>query len=66
MMLFYFLVVLFSVFVLWLGFRILEKAGLDGRWTLVLLIPIVNIIMLWIFAFSHWPNLRSTIDQDRL
>lgn len=66
MMLFSVLVVLFSIFVLWLGYLILEKAGLDGRWTIVLLIPVVNIIMLWVFAFSHWPNLRPTIDQDHL
>jgi hypothetical protein len=64
MTLFFVLLPLFALFCLWLGFRILQKAGLDGRWALVLLVPVVNIIMIWIFAFSHWPNLRSNVDQD--
>lgn len=64
MMLFSFLVVLFSLFVLWLGYKILSKAGLDGWWTLALLVPVVNIIMIWIFAFCHWPNLRQNSRHD--
>lgn len=55
---------IYGLFCLWLGYRIIEKAGLDGRWVLVLLLPIVNIIMIWVFAFSHWPNLQSKTDQD--
>jgi spore maturation protein SpmA len=54
----------YGVFCLWLGYRIIEKAGLDGRWVLVLLLPVVNIIMIWVFAFSRWPNLRREADQD--
>ena len=64
MMLFYFLVALFSLFVLWLGYKILQKAGLDGWWTLVLLVPVVNIIMIWVFAFCYWPNLRNAPEQN--
>jgi spore maturation protein SpmA len=64
MELFYVLLPVFAVFCLWLGYRILEKAGLDGRWTLVLLVPVVNIIMIWVFALSHWPNLKSGAEQD--
>jgi hypothetical protein len=63
MELFYVLLPVFAVFCLWLGYRILEKAGLDGRWTLVLLV-VVNIIMIWVFALSHWPNLKSGAEQD--
>ena len=61
---FYTLVILFSLFVLWLGYKILQKAGLDGWWTLALLVPVVNIIMIWVFAFSPWPNLRDKADLD--
>lgn len=63
-MLFYILLPIFGAFCLWLGYRILEKAGLDGRWTLILLVPVVNIIMIWVFAFSHWPNLKTGTDPD--
>ncbi len=55
---------IYGMFCLWLGYRIIDKAGFDGRWALVLLLPIVNIIMIWIFAFSRWPNLRREADQD--
>lgn len=64
MELFFILLPVFALFCLWLGYRILEKAGFDGRWTLVLLVPIVNIIMIWVFAFSRWPNLRANAEQD--
>jgi amino acid transporter len=60
-----FLVVLplFILFCLWLGYRIIEKAGFDGRWTMVLLVPVLNIIMIWVFAFSSWPKLPNNEDQ---
>ena len=54
----------FIIFCLWLGYRILEKAGFEGWWTLILLIPIVNILMIWYFAFNQWPNLQKGIEQD--
>lgn len=63
-MMFYILLPLFVVFTLWLGYRILQKAGLDGWWTLVLLLPIVNVIMIWVFAFGRWPNCPADAEQD--
>ena len=62
--LFLVLLPIFVLFCLWLGYRILQKAGFDGRWTWVLLLPVVNIIMIWVFAFSHWPNLSVKAEQD--
>lgn len=53
----------YILFCLWLGYRILQKAGFDGRWVLVLLVPVVNIVMIWIFAFSPWPKLRDKAGQ---
>jgi uncharacterized membrane protein YhaH (DUF805 family) len=64
MELFFFLLPLYVIFTLWLGYRILQKAGFDGWWALVLLVPIVNIAMIWVFAFIHWPNLKTGIEQD--
>lgn len=54
----------YILFCLWLGYRIIQKAGYDGRWTLILLIPVLNLIMIWVFAFSHWPNLKDDVEQD--
>ena len=64
MALFFIFLPAYILFCLWLGYRVLQKAGFDGRWTLVLLVPVVNIIMIWIFAFSRWPNLKPGIEQD--
>jgi hypothetical protein len=38
---------------------ILRKAGYSGWWSLLVFVPLVNIIMLWVFAFAAWPNLRE-------
>lgn len=35
--------------------RIVRKAGYPGVLSLLLLVPIVNVVMLWMFAFSTWP-----------
>ena len=36
--------------------RILGKAGFSGWWAVCALIPLLNLLMLWIFAFSQWPQ----------
>jgi hypothetical protein len=33
--------------------KIVQKAGYSGWWV----VPLVNIIMLWVFAFADWPSL---------
>ena len=38
---------------------IIRKAGYNGWWILILFVPLVNIIMLWVFAFASWPSLRD-------
>ncbi len=35
--------------------HILKKAGYNAAFSLFALIPFVNIILLWVFAFSKWP-----------
>lgn len=61
---FFLLLPIFVLFCLWLAYRIIEKAGFDGRWALVLLIPVVNIIMIWVFALSHWSLLRKDVEGN--
>jgi uncharacterized membrane protein YhaH (DUF805 family) len=39
--------------------KIIRKAGYSGWWTLLYFVPLVNIIMLWVFAFADWPVLAS-------
>ncbi len=35
--------------------QIIHKAGYSRWWILIWLVPIANIVFLWIFAFSRWP-----------
>jgi uncharacterized membrane protein YhaH (DUF805 family) len=53
------LIVLFGLgvvgFFLWSYARIAKKAGFSGWWCLIMFVPIVNIVMIWIFAFVKWP-----------
>ena len=34
---------------------IAKKAGYSGWWALTIIIPLVNLVMLWVFAFAEWP-----------
>lgn len=38
--------------------KILTKAGYRGWWVLIALVPVVNLVMFLVFAFSEWPVLR--------
>jgi hypothetical protein len=49
----------FLIFILFPTWRIVTKAGYNGAWALIGLVPVVNIIMLWVFALSTWPNERA-------
>jgi uncharacterized membrane protein YhaH (DUF805 family) len=56
-----FLVVYLAVAVLMIvaTVKILSKAGYSGWWVLIGLVPIVNVVMYLVFAFSDWPSLRG-------
>ncbi|MDE2184760.1 MAG: hypothetical protein KGJ78_17230 [Alphaproteobacteria bacterium] len=36
--------------------EIIHKAGYSRVWILIWFVPVVNVIFLWIFAFSRWPS----------
>jgi uncharacterized membrane protein YhaH (DUF805 family) len=40
--------------------KILHKAGFSGWFSILSFIPIVNLMVLWIFAFMPWPNVDRT------
>jgi uncharacterized membrane protein YhaH (DUF805 family) len=46
-------------FFFWMMVRILNKAGYSGWWSLLMLVPLVNIVMVWVFAFANWPALNA-------
>jgi hypothetical protein len=39
--------------------RIIQKAGYSGWWILIGFVPIVNVVMFLVFAFSRWPVLQE-------
>ncbi len=47
--------VVFAV-VIWAVVRILHKAGRSGWWVLILFVPLLNLVMIWLFAFTDWPR----------
>jgi|APCry1669189070_1035195.scaffolds.fasta_scaffold45814_3 uncharacterized membrane protein YhaH (DUF805 family) len=41
--------------------RVLRRAGFSRWWALLVLVPVVNLIGLWLFAYVRWP----AVDIDR-
>jgi uncharacterized membrane protein YhaH (DUF805 family) len=41
------------------GIRIIQKAGYSGWWILITLVPVVNVVMYLVFAYSRWPVQRE-------
>jgi hypothetical protein len=39
--------------------RILKRLGLSPIWSVLALIPFVNLISLWALAFTEWPAERA-------
>src|ERR1700730_1908031 len=52
---------IFAIVIYW---RIFSKAGYSGARSLLLLIPVVNLIILIFFAFGEWP-IRRELNQWR-
>lgn len=38
------------------AWRILQRAGHSGAWALLMLVPVLGFVVLWVLAFSKWPN----------
>lgn len=39
--------------------QIIGKAGYSRWWAVAMLVPGVNLILLWVFALSKWPALTT-------
>jgi O-antigen ligase len=39
--------------------RIVKRTGLPPALSLLALVPVVNIIFVWVFAFIDWPALKQ-------
>ena len=60
MSIWHWIIVIFFLFIyLFPVVKILNKAGYSGWWCIVAFVPLLNLIMLWVFAFASWPSLRD-------
>ena len=39
--------------------KLWSRTGHSGAWALLMLVPLANIISLWVLAFKEWPALRG-------
>jgi len=49
------LLILFLLFLPLIYIPVMHKAGFSGLWVIVFYIPVLNVIMFWVFAFVKWP-----------
>jgi hypothetical protein len=44
---------------IWASSLVLKKAGFSRWWACLLLLPVVNLVAIWVFAFIRWPALSA-------
>lgn len=57
------LMVVLLILPLW---KITSKAGFPGALSFLILIPVANIVFLYVLAFAEWPALRALKDQVQM
>lgn len=43
--------------------RVINRAGFSPWWALVLVVPLLNVILIWAFAFARWPAQEALPSQ---
>lgn len=52
------IIVLFVLAIpIWLCSRTVARAGFSAWWGVLCIVPVINVIMLWVFAYAKWPAL---------
>jgi hypothetical protein len=54
-----FVIIVLAVLWVWAYWRIFTKAGYPGAMGILMVIPLLNVIMLFFLAFSEWPVLKE-------
>jgi len=53
------IIILLAVLTIWAFVvvfgRVVSRAGYSRWWLVLMVLPVVNVIMLWVFAFADWP-----------
>ncbi len=53
------MMLIFAVLIILPFWFIFSKAGFSQWLSFLMVVPIVNVIMLYVFAFSDWPSLQK-------
>ena len=54
-------IVVYAVIVVVPVWKITTKAGHSGWLSLLMIIPVVNVLYLYFLGFSNWPSLRKDV-----
>ena len=54
------MLVFWVALIIWPFWRIFTKAGFNGALSLLMLVPLVNLVMIFFLAFAEWPALKET------
>ena len=57
--------IIMGVIIIFPFWKIFEKAGFNAALSVLMIIPLVNIVMIFYLAFFEWPALKGT-GQPRL
>jgi hypothetical protein len=52
----HYLVVLFYVLPILVFIPAVRKAGFSGWWVALSILPVVGVVLLWIFTYAKWPS----------
>ena len=52
-------IIVVGVIIIWPFWKIFTKAGFNGALSLLMLIPFINVVMIFYLAFSEWPAMRG-------
>lgn len=44
---------------------VLAKSGRSPLWSLVLLVPVANVVAIWAFAYARWPRFAPEDVEER-
>ncbi len=42
----------------WAGSKVAKKTGFSPAWSIALVIPLANLVIIWVFAFVEWPKVQ--------
>lgn len=56
--------VIYALILIIPAWRILTRVGFHPAFSLLAAVPVINVIMLWVFAFIGWPRDKMTVPKN--